>query len=983
VKVIDSNFSAQYGHTSGGFIEYTTKSGSDTFHGSAYDYYNYQGLNARGELIADRSPVQKNDWGFAVGGPIYIPKVFNGRKHQSYFFVDFDLLHYNQGFLPNFGNTNPQSQFLTGDFSQLLTGFTSGQVTQIGTDILGRPVYEGEIFNPATSRTVNGVKVRDGYGFDPVTGLPITGLANIIPANDPLRSAIAAKMVPLFQTQAVPQRPGLINNGVVPSGNKWIYPKTLFVRWDQSVKTKLKMSTSVNANTRPSLRQCSGSSEGCDTSDPHNYIGQGFYQDITTRTIHQQFDWIMKPNLFNHTTVSFDRWVLPATPISANQNWPQRLGLIGPFDPRGGFPGLYFYSNLIPYSFFGQPCYQCEGNNANRWQFLDDISWIKGKHTITAGIEYRHHQFPEYGSGNTSGIYNFSWQETGGYDAHGNQITLTGDPFASWLLGQVDNSNFNINGSFLFNEAYVAPWVNDSFKVTKNLTLTLGLRWDYQTGLSESYNHMSTFSPTVPNPAAGNLPGAMIFAGSGSGLSGLTAFEKPSKDAWGPRFGFAYRINDATSVRGGYGIYYGGISTDQFTGQPTLGFSTNPTVPNVTSGFKPAFYWDTGYPSSVIKFPPTIDPTVSNGTGPYWVTPDSRNLPRYQNWSLTVERQVGANLLLDVAYVGNHGTRLTENANSLGIADNMNNPSILALGPSLLSADIHSSAAQAAGIKSPYPGFVGDVAQALRPYPQYQVITVKSVPTGYSIYHGLTAKVEKRFSGGLIGRVAYTYSKLINNGAEDEISGDGVGIQNPALGQADKRSLSRDNVPQSLIIAWSYELPFGKGKRFAGSAGGALNALISGWQIAASQRYDSGRPLGITMACDTCTYLFSDSKRPNRLSGVSGLLAYGSHFDPNAEKYLNLNGWADPGALQFGNASREDPSIRDFAYYNEDLNLAKDTRVTERVTIRFEAQFGNLFNRHLWCDPNTNWSAGPASFGLISGQCDQPRNIQGGLRLEF
>ena len=973
MKIIDSTFSAQYGRTSGGFVEYTTKSGTSEFHGSVYDYYNYQGLNARGELVPDRAPERKNNWGFVVGGPVAIPKIYDGRKHQTFFFTNLDILHFSQGALPSYGNTNPLPAFLQGDFSAVLN---TSQL--VGTDILKRPIYSGEIFNPATTRRVLGVPVRDGYGFDPITGLPITGSANIIPQGDPLRSGIAAKLGALIPA---PDRPGLTFNSIAPSGNKYINPKTLFIRIDQSVGANLKMSTSVNINTRPSLRQCTSFSKGCDFTSPATYFGEGFYQDITTRTVHQQFDWIIKPNLFNHTTVSFDRWVLPAHPVSAGQHWVSKLGLKGPISDLGGAPRVAFSSPNIPYSHYGESDYIAEGDIANRWQFLDDITWVRGRHTVKAGIEYRHHQFPFIGDPNVTGSYNFSWQETAGWNASGNQLTQTGDPVASFLLGQVDNANFNINYRHLLREYYLAPWVNDEFKVTNNLTLTLGLRFDYQGCLSDAYGGESTFDPNTPNPGAGGLPGAMIFAGTGPGRTGKQCFEVPPHDAWGPRFGFAYRINDQTSIRGGYGIYYGGISANQFTGFPELGFSTNPTVPNLTSGYAPAFYWEDGFPQSVIKFPPAIDPTIGNNQGPTWVTRDSKNLPRYQNYSLTVERQFKSNLLFDVSYIGNHGTRLPLNAPSMGILDNMNNPTVLNLGAAVLGADINSRLAQAAGIKPPWPGFQGGVAQALRLWPQFTNLNFKSVPTGYSTYNSVTFKLEKRFSSGLNGRVAYTISKLINNGAEDTLNGDGSGIQNPALGQADKRGLSRDDLPQSLILGWSYELPFGRGKRFARGVSGPLDKLIGGWQIAATQRYDSGRPLGISMACDFCSYIFSSGKRPNRVGPGQNSSFPGGHFDPNRDRYLLAGGWADPGPLQFGNASLYEPNIRNFGYHNEDVSINKDTRITERVGVRFETQFGNAFNRHLWCDPDTNWSS--PTFGEVFAQCDVPRKIQFGLRLEF
>lgn len=970
-KIVTDNFSAQYGRTSGGFVEYTTKSGTSAFHGSAYNYYNYQGLNATGELIPEKTPTRNENWGFTIGGPVVIPKLYDGRKHQTFFFANLDDLHFNQGTLPSYLNTAPTPAFLQGDFSNPAFLNTT---TPIATDALGRPIYQGEIFNPATTRLVGGVPVRDGYGFDPTTGLPIAGQANIIPANDPLRSQIAAKLAPLIPP---PDKSGLVNNAFQPSGNKYITPKTLFVRVDQSFGQSFNMSTSVNANTRPSLRQCASFNEGCNFTNPSTYFGEGFYQDITTRTVHQQFNWIIRPNLFNHTTVSFDRWVLPAIPVSAGQHWVSRLGLIGPLEDTGGAPRVGLGSPVIPYMHYGESDTVAEGCIANRWQFLDDITWVKGKHTLKVGFEYRHHQFPFIGNGNTSGSYNFSNAETANWNGAGVQQTGTGDPVASFLLGQVDNANFNVNFfRHLENEQYFAPWVNDEYKVTKNLTLTLGLRFDYQGCLSEAHGNQSTFSPTAPNPAAGGHLGAIIFGGDGTGRTGLKCFEKPPHDAWGPRLGFAYRIDDKTSIRGGYGIYYGGIPANQFAGTAELGFSTNPTVPNVTNGFSPAFYWDTGFPKSSIILPPTINPSVANGGSPTWVTANRNDLPRYQNYSLSVEREVGNSWLLRAFYTGNHGTRLPSNAATLGVLDNMNNPSVLALGATLLGSSCNGVICPG-GIAIPYPGFTGDVAQALRAWPQYTNLNVLSVPFGYSTYNSFTAQVDKRFTGGLIARVAYVNSKLINSGAEDVLAGDDPGIQNPLNGSNDDRALSRDDVPQSLIFAWSYELPFGKGKRFATS--GIVNQVVGGWTISATQRYDEGRPLSITMACDFCGFIFSNEKRPNR---VPGARVYGVRNGVRpGQPYLLRSAWTDPGPLAFGDAPQNDGNARSPHYYNEDFAIHKKILFTERVNGLFETNVGNLFNRHLWCNPDTNWS--DPNFGQVSGQCNTPRSIQFGFRVEF
>ena len=722
----------------------------------------------------------QRELGISIGGPVVIPKVYDGRKHQTFFFANLDDLHFDQGTLPSYANTAPSTAFLQGDFSSpLLHDITT---TPVAIRCSGTAHLRGRDFQPRHHQvggrpacTTPISVVRDGYGFNPATGLPIAGQANIIPANDPLRSQIAAKLAALIPA---PDRPGLVDNAFQPSGNKYINPKTLFVRVDQAFGNNFNMSTSVNANTRPSLRQCANFSEGCNFTNPADYFGQGFYQDITTRTVHQQFNWIIRQNLFNHTTVSFDRWVLPAIPVSAGQHWVSRLGLVGPVVDTGGAPYVYLNSPNIPYSQYGEADTVAEGCIANRWQFLDDITWVKGKHTLKAGFEFRHHQFPFIGNGNTTGSYSFSYAETGGWDSNGNLLTKTGDPVASFLLGQVDNANFNINSlRHLENEIYLAPWVNDEFKATKNLTLTLGLRFDYQGCLSEAHGNQSTFDPNTANPGAGGHLGAIIFAGSGTGRSGAKCFEKPAKDAWGPRIGFAYRINNHTSFRGGYGIYYGGLSANQFAGSDAIGFSTNPTVPSVTNGFSPAFYWDTGFPQSVIKLPPTITPSIANGTGPTWITSNRNTLPRYQNYSASLEHQIGTSMLLKAIYTGNHGTRLTSNAATLGLLDNMNNPSMLSLGAAVLGSAIGSPTAIAAGITSPYPGFVGDVAQALRPFPQYTALNVLSLPYGYSSYNAFTAQLDKRFTGGLLARIAYTNSKLINSGAEDTLDGDDPGFK--------------------------------------------------------------------------------------------------------------------------------------------------------------------------------------------------------------
>ncbi|HEU4690311.1 MAG TPA: hypothetical protein VFS23_18200, partial [Vicinamibacterales bacterium] len=588
---------------------------------------------------------------------------------------------------------------------------------------------------------------------------------------------------------------------------------------------------------------------------------------------------------------------------------------------------------------------------------------------------YRHHTFPSRGwAANTGGAFNFDRLGTGGYDAAGNNLSQTGDPVASFLLGQVQQASQTIPVYPTFNEAYTAAWVNDEFKVNDRLTLTLGLRFDYQFARTESDDQYSTFDPNTPNPGAGNIPGALIFAGSGPGRTGNRKFsESPDKDAWGPRAGFAYRLGDRNAIRGGYGIYYSGVAFGQ-GGLPTVGFQSNLLAPNLSNGVNPAFYLDDGFPADRVRFPPFIDPAFANGTAPLAVTPNGLTLPRWQNWSVTYQRQISGNTMLGLSYIGNHGTRLPHNAATLGVDANMNNPSVLALGATVLQSNINSAAAQGAGIRPPYPGFTGNVAQALRKYPQYQNISWRGVPVGESKYHALETVLERRFSRGLQARVAYTFSKLNNNGSENAQGSDGANatVQNPA--NPLEWGLSADDVPHVFLVGFTWEVPGSESW-----SSGVAKALLAGWNVSGVLRYETGRPLNIIMANDLGGFLFNNQKRPNR-AGVDAVIATGD-FDPNTDRYFDRAAWTDPGPLQFGSAARRDGTVRGFPNYSEDLNIFKAFLLGDQKKLRTEVSVGNLFNRVLFCDPNTNWSQ--AAFGSVNTQCNQPRSVQFALRFDY
>ena len=497
----------------------------------------------------------------------------------------------------------------------------------------------------------------------------------------------------------------------------------------------------------------------------------------------------------------------------------------GILDTTAGPPVIDFAGN-IPYNDIGQSGWPGFGFLVNnRWQFSNDLTWVKGRHTLKTGFEFRHHDFPFRGwaAGNVAGNFQFNRLGTAGFDASGNNLGPTGDPFASFLLGQVQQASQTIPAQPTFRETCTGVWVNDEFKVSDKLTLTLGLRFDYQSARTETQDRYSTFSPTAPNPGAGGIPGALIFAGEGPGLAGVRKFEDVPKDAWGPRVGFAYRLNDKQALRGGYGIYYAHVAFDQFVGQPTTGFQANALAPNTTNGIEPAFHLDRGFPQDRIFPPPTINPTQANNTGVIAVTPDGLTLPRFQNWSVTYQRQITDNMMLDVSYIGNRGSRLNHHWERKGVDANMNHPDVLALGTPVLQSNINSPLAQGAGILPPYPGFNGNVAQALRRFPQYQGIIWRGVPLGNSQYHALEMVLERHFSRGFQARFGYTFSRLKNNGAESAQGDNGIngGVQNPA--DALEYGLSGDDTPHVFLTGFTWQVP--------GPESGLGKVLLGDWNV--------------------------------------------------------------------------------------------------------------------------------------------------------
>jgi len=774
---------------------------------------------------------------------------------------------------------------------------------------------------------------------------------------------------------------------------------TWLFRVDHTFNDKWSATLTYFQNHRPRTAHCGGP-EGCNTAnngqtDPQandTYLGQGFYQLITNHFAHLQINTVIKPNLFNHATLSYDRWVMDGHQLSSAVGWNAKLGLGLPDQPEynnAGFPQINFNNGPVGYTHYGTPWLGNGADINNRYQFYDDLTWIVGKHTVKMGLQSNYITFPQTGWAiNSGGNFNFNAQSTAGYDSTGTNLAnqnKQGDAFASFLLGQVDSANFSVFQPYMPKIHYVAPWVNDSFKVNSHLTLDYGLRLDHNSGLSEQHNRFSTFSPTATQTIDGaTVAGATVFNSSLAGGNGSTGLA--------PRFGFAYSLGANSVIRGGYGLYYGATIADSWDAYPVDGYQTNPTVANTTNDFAPGFYFGnatgaavqnvaSGFPKANITFPPNLSAGVANGGAPVAVSPDNYEMPIWQNWNISFQHQWGSNISLDVAYVGNHGTRLPDDRASAGLLFNMNNPSVLQYGSDLTLAGFNNGVAygNVHGVAAPWPDFSGNLAHALLPFPQYasEGIQWRKTHDGMSHYNALQMQFIMR-GHNTSTTIAYTWSRLMNNGAESGQEG-GLPVQNP-INLSDMWGPSGDDVPQVLTFGEVYTLPFGKGRKLLGNSSGLVDKLVSHWSISGIASYQSGRPLTMYVANALGSYLFNPNEFPNIVSGQP-FRSSGAFTDPNSQRYFNPAAFSVPAAFAFGTNPRTLSNLRGFPYYNEDVSLYKDTHFGETKYVRIEAEAGNIFNRFDFCNPETTIT--DASFGVTSTQCNIPRRIQIGLQIFF
>ena len=964
-KVMTNTFDSEYGRMGGGIVNLTTKSGSNALHGSVYDMLrnkdldanswinDYQGAVCRsqGNICGEKPIDTQNDFGAIISGPVYIPWLYKGRD-KTFFMFNYEGFRFDTG--GNSLNSAPTAAMLTGDFSALATPAT----------IQGQTFPAHIIYDYTTCTGANQGQPCQPYPGNKITTPP-----------DPVAAAMAAVLPHSSETQPYLNYEQKSTNPVDAN----MYE----IRIDQNIGTKQKISGSYDYDWRPNTVYDAG--EPLNTSATNQ----------RTHYVRFGYDYVFSPTVLNHFNAGFSRRYRQEFSGEGGYggNWPSKLGLKGVEDTT--FPQINWN---YPGNQINLPSNGADIFVDNTYQYDDTVIWQHGRNNFKFGGETRLQEFNINILTATSGEFNFASGPTSTPSDNN-----SGFGFASFYLGAASNADIFLPELLGWRVKYYAAFVQDDWKISPKLTANLGFRWEISTPVTEAHDQMSFLDPTLANPGAGGIPGAYVFEGSGTGRLGSNTPQTSFKNAWGPRVGLAYQVRPGTVVRAGYGIYYQSLKMGGFGENDSAGFTGSYTYPTPASPQAPAVVLSQiqSYPGPQ---PPFIDPTVRNGQDPTVILSKVARPGTTQTWTLDVEQQLPGKMILNVAYVGDHGDHLQAFLHD----PNQGNPANQVLGY-CLQANISAQATNPAcagqpNVPAPYAGFSGTVAQALRPFPQYesaQVDTVTSAdPFGVYTYHALQAQLQKRISMGLTVLASYTWSKTLTN-ADAEYPTEAAWEANGATGALNvynlkvEKGLSEFDTPHSVVLSYTYQLPFGKGRQFA-NKGGLMNAVAGGWEVAGTQTYQSGNPLAFTTSNWTSgVFAAGDanlgaSPRPNLVSGANpNGVKNNNKFVFGQSSRFNPAAFTAAPNFTFGDAPRDFGNVRTFANLDENLNFSKRIPVyTDKLNTIFRMDFFNAFNRHQFTGFNTTvtslTAAGNAGSGF--GQASSTsggRSIQAELRVSF
>lgn len=923
-----NTFSAQYGLAQGA-VTYHTVTGGNQFHGDVFEIMRNEALDARGAYNAVKPVDKEHNYGFTINGPVWIPHVYNGHN-RTFFNLSMEWYRLNQ---------------TDTDFMSLPTAAEkAGNFNGVAT-----------IWNPSNSNCV-------ANGNRP--GTPFVG--NIIPT-----SCFSPASASLLQYLPDPTLPGLQRNqqsfrGVLPTRqNPWGFTIDHNITDTQSIHWAEWRNKQTSYGTETGARFATSNPLTSNTYNPD--LGTVFLLNYAnTLTPHLVMtigaSWLGELN-----DQLSQRTATPSFAPAPNVTQISQISFSGPNNPSD--LGSAWIESV---------------NRKLGWVLDNNWLWTRGKHTLNIGGEIRRTYQDDNECQQCAGHFFFSNNET----ADPNNLSSTGNAFASFLLGTVDSARrVGSQEEKLRNKAF-ALYVQDDVKWTPRLTVNLGVRWDVMVPFTAVGNYIVYFDSKIPNPAAGGLPGAVTKFGNCPGCAGIDR----GQIHWGhigPRIGLSYELNSKTVLQAGGALnFLDGGAYEYGTAKVAVNFgnlllgsfnrnSTGSTIPGFGS-------WDANtlpYPSAV-----PFSPGLGVGTNVNAFDPKYDGIAPYQiAWNFGIQRELPGQMFLTASYVGNKDSHLPSQLNPI----NQLSPSFLAKYGSLLGLPITDPAAVAAGIRSPYPNFLSDfgssatVLQALRPYPQYADIFNNFDESGAARYNALQVQVEKRYSSGLAFLVSYNLSRMMSNTNSGFTSFASRPLNKE--NQAAEWSVDNNDETNAITISGTYELPFGKGRTFMNNSGIA-NVVLGGWQISPILTYHTGTPLftgtggpvqvngdPLGNNCTTCN-------RANLLSTKSVMFSYNNVY--KGLPVINAADFSDPGPWTLGNSPRVLSQLRNPWGLNENIALAKYFPITEKVRLKLEIEYFNLLNRVIFGGPNQNLN--DPNFGLvINNQANTRREGQGHLTITF
>jgi hypothetical protein len=951
VAIQTSNYAAEFGQVGGGVFNLTMKSGTNQFHGTAYDYFVNEVFNAGNPFTQSatgnpRARARRNDYGFTAGGPVWIPKVYNGHD-KTFFFFNWEQFR-ESTVVNNQFQTVPTAAYRGGDFGKAMT------TRVIGTDPLAHQMLEGMVYDPTTTRNINGLQVRDQFPNNKI---------------DPkFFDPVAAKIQALFPATSGPTPNGLTNNYLNPYSTSRT-TEVPSVKADQTIgpKGRLSFYWSRTRTSNPNGNPTTGSSDGLPLP-----LTQASATFTTSPLYRLNYDYTLTPTLLLHLGAGYRSTYFAVPPVVQNYNVEQQVGLHGGIENKW-FPVMTGF--LATNGTGGMVTIGSESGQLIITQspsFNTSLTWVKSNHTYKFGSELRTEGYPPNIDQSTVGNYTFAAAETGQPFQNTNVAgSNVGFGYASFILGLVDQISISRPTNPRLGKKQFGIYVQDSWKVTRKLTLDYGLRYDYSTYLREEHGRAPDFSATTPNPSASGILGGAIYDGGGPGRCNCDiAHNYPYAAA--PRLGVAYQINSKTVFRAGFGIVYAGTAANNNAASGTqagggLGIDS---ASNATPSFGfPITTLAQGYPAA--DYPP-VWPNFSPGQfpssapvpglGPVLMDPNAGRPARQYQWSIGLQREIARDLVVEASYVANRGLwwqapgLLNLNATTptrlAAFGLDINNPA----DRTLLTSRMDSAGVVARGFKIPYAGFPTSqlLSQAMRPFPQFTTIPVYWDPLGKSWYDSLQLKATKRFSHGLSFLSTFSWAKAQAQGteiAEPSPGSTGSAVFNDVFNRKTNKYISTYDQPLLFNVALNYTTPQIRGHK-------VLSWVVRDWTYGLFLQNSSGFPIQVPNAQSNLNnYLFQGASFANRVPGQPLFTQdLNCHcFDPNKTFVLNPNAWVDPAVGQFGASAAYYSDYRTQRRPQQNMNLGRTWRIKERASFNVRMEFTNVFNRAYWGNPsNTN-----------------------------